>query len=238
MPQWSIWLVVLGAVLWGAGYVLVKRSVEQRKLAQVLFAVGCLAMLPAVGFGVSGEVQKRTPQAVNAQQDQDAPKAKSLGFTVAEFKDRLNQSAKRMGVKFRADDPVVSSVKADDACESFHVALGDNLGMVGNADKTTHALTGFILLLVSDGNTRSQDRNLAQMLVSSMVLVDMCNPGLAKEQLEGVLRELGLLGGQTKAEKRDFAQGEDFIRSAQLGQVRYSFRMSPAGRAYFTADPL
>lgn len=240
-----LWAGGAGALFFGVGLVLILTAWERcqknlrsqgNKMTRPV-AVGCCLVLLAVSAfvlqrGYSG--YKDDQAAAEAK-----PPAKSLGFTVAEFKDRFNDAAKRVGVQRRVEDPVIAPVKETDTCETFQVVLGENLGLIGSADKQSHALDGFTLFMSTDDDALSQLKGLAKMLVYSMALVEMCNPGVTSEQRDGILRELGLfIQGWTGTEKRDFGQGKDFIRSNQLDQVRYSFRMSPGGRAYLTAQPL
>jgi len=234
-----------GVLFSGVGLVLVLAAWERceknlrsqgNKMTRPVAVGSCLALLVVSAFAFQrGYSEYRGDQmAVVAKVS-----AKSLGFTVAEFKDRFNEAAKRVGVQRRVDVPVVVPAKETDTCETFQVELGDNLGMVGSADKQSHDLDGFLLFMSTDDDALSQLKGIAKMLVYSMVLVETCNPGVTSEQRDGILRELGLfVEGQTEAERKDFAEGKDFFRSAQLDQIRYTFRWSPAGRAYFTVQAI
>ncbi|WP_143337399.1 zinc ribbon domain-containing protein [Humidesulfovibrio mexicanus] len=191
--------------------------------------MGCgLALLAVVVLVVIGNLgstdKKSTEQAATPTAEQEQvveATTPTLAYTAEAIVERFNQAARKMDFHHKAR---ITKNSSGPAASSMQVKVGKHIGLVIATPNDAPNASGVMLIGVGDGTIQSG----AAIIEGMVVLIATLSPELDAAGRGGVLRELGLLGGEKSSDQT----------SAIRGKVKYSYGFVEGMGTIFGADAI
>lgn len=191
--------------------------------------MGCgLALLAVVILAVIGNLsstdkknagQTAAPAAKQEQAIQAA--APTFAYTAEDIVERFNRAARKMDFHHKAR---ITKSSSGPMASSVQVEVGKHIGLIIATPNDARNASGVILVGVGDGTIQSG----AAIMEGMIVLIGALSPELDGAGRGGVLRELGLMGGEKSSNQK----------SAIRGDVKYSYGFVEGMGTIFGADAI